>query len=170
MLEFFETNIPDPHHWTLNSKQNWTNCCNKCKSSCRDVFLEFITTNTPDPHHWTLNTCFGAFLPVWVHLEPFRYYTKLEAKRDKLVQLMQQFVPRCFVRIFRDECSRSTPLDPKLMFLCVSLRLRAFGTILLQHETCCKTSQTGAINEKVRAAMSCLNFSQQTLPINTIRP
>ena len=31
-----------------------------------------------------------------VHLEPFRYYTKLEAKRDKLVQLMQQFVPRCF--------------------------------------------------------------------------
>jgi len=33
--------------------------------------------------------------------------------------------------------------------------LRAFGTILLQHETCCKTSQTGAINAKVRAAMSC---------------
>ena len=155
MLEFFETNIPDPHHWTLNSKQNWTNCCNKCKSSCRDVFLEFYTTNTPDPHHWTLNTCFGAFLPVWVHLEPFRYYTKLEAKWDKLVQLMQQFVPRCFVRIFRNECSRSTPLDPKLRVWCVSFHLGAFGTVSLLHKTCCKTSQTGAINAKVRAAMSC---------------
>ena len=124
-------------------------------TSCHDVLLEFFATNIPDPHHWTLNSGFGAFLPVWVHLEPFRYYTKLEAKQDNLVQLMQQFVPRCFVRIFRNECSQSTPLDPKLMFLCVSLCFRAFGTILIQHETCCKTSQTGAINAKVRAAMSC---------------
>ena len=113
------------------------------QNSCRDVFLEFFTTNTPDPHHWTLNTCFGAFLPVWVHLEPFRCYTKLEAKQDNLVQLIQQFVPRCFVRIFRNERSRSTPLDPKLMFWCVFFYVGAFGTILLLHETCCKTHQTG---------------------------
>ena len=72
--------------------------------------------NAPDPHHWTLNSCFGAFNSVWVHLEPFRYCTKLAAKRAKLVQLMQKFMPRCHARIFRNECSRSTPLDPKLLF------------------------------------------------------
>ena len=79
--------------------------------------------NAHDPHHWTLNSCFGAFLSVWVHLEPFYNYTKLTIKCAKLVQLMQMFVPRSRVRIFRNVCSRSTPLDPKLMFWCVSFRL-----------------------------------------------
>ena len=97
-------------------------------------------------------------------MQPFRYYTKLEAKRDKLVQLMQQFVPRCFVRIFHNECSRSTPLDPKLMFWCVSFRLGAFGTVSLQHETCCKTRQTGESNAKVRATKSCCNFFASNAP------
>ena len=178
---------------------------------------EFFTNNAPDPYHWTLISCFGAFLFVWVHLGPFCYCTKLAAKRAKLVQLMQKFVPRCLVRIFRNErsrstpldlnscfcaflsvrvylgpfcyctklaakraklvllmqkfvprClvtifrnerSRSTPLDPKLRFLCVCFCLGAFGTVLLLHETCCKTSQTGAINAKVHATKSCRNFS-----------
>ena len=61
------------------------------------VLLEFFATNAPDPHHWTLNSCFGSFLSVQVH----------------------------------------------------------FGTVLLLHETWCKTRQTGAINAKVRATMSC---------------
>ena len=124
-----------------------------CKSSCPEVKSEFFATNTPDPHHWTLNTCFGAFLSVWVHLELFPYCTKLAAKRAKLVQLMQKFVPRCHVRIFHNEHSRSTPL--KLMFLCVSFRSCVFGTVLLLHETCYKTRQNGAINAKVHATMSC---------------
>ena len=117
--------------------------------------LEFFATNTPDPHHWTLKTCFGVFLSVWVHLEPFLYCTKLAVKRAKLVQLMQKFVPRSRVRIFRNERSRSTPLEPKLMFWCISFRLGAFVTISLLPETWCKTRQTGAINAKVRAMMSC---------------
>ena len=174
--------------------------------------LEFFGKNAPDPHHWTLKSCFGSFLSVWVHLEPFRYCTKLAAKHAKLVQLMQKFRPRCLVRIvcnessrstlldpklmfwcisfrsgafwtvsllhetwckssklvqlmqkfmprcrartFRNECSRSTPLDPKLMFCFVSFCLGAFGTVSLLHETCCKTRQTGTINSKVRATMS----------------
>src|SRR6185312_4690272 len=103
----------------------------------------------------TLISCFGSFLSVWVHLGPFCYCPKLAAKRAKLVQLMQKFVPRCLVRIFRNERSQSTSLDPKLMFLCVSFRSHAFGTVLLLHETCCKTCLTGAINAKVRATMSC---------------
>jgi len=150
-----------------NSKQNGTNWCNKCKSSCRDVFLEYFTVNTPDPHHWTLNTCFGAFLPVWVHLEPFRYYTKLEAKRDILVQLMQQFVPWCFVRIFHNERNQSTPLDPKLMFWCIALYLGAFGNVSLLHETRCKTCWTSTINAEVRDMMSYQNFSQRMHPSPT---
>jgi len=80
---------------------------------------------------------------------------KLDAKRAKLVQLMPKFVQRCLVRNFRNERSRSTPLEPKLMFWCVSFYLGAFGTVSLLHETWCKTRQTGVINAKVLAMMSC---------------
>ena len=172
---------------------------------------------------------FRAFLSVWVHLEPFRYCTKLAAKRTKLVQLMQNFMPRFRVWIFRNERSWSTPLDPKLMlwcvsfrssafwnsfatarnlvqntlnwcnycqsscndvlldffrnerswsapldpkliFWCISFRLGAFGTISLLHETRCKMGQLGAINARVRATKSHQNFSKQTLSIHTIGP
>ena len=50
--------------------------------------------------YWTLISCFHAFLSIWVHLGPFRDHTKLKAKRAKLVQLMQKFVPWCPVTIF----------------------------------------------------------------------
>ena len=132
--------------------------------------LEFFTTYAPDPHHSTRNSCFGEFLSVWVHLEPFCYYMKLAAKCAELVQLMQKFVPPCLVRIFRNLCSRSTPLDPKLMFWCISFRLGAFVTISVLPETWSKMRQTGAINVKVRATKSCHNFSQRTLTIHTIVP
>jgi len=61
-----------------------------------------------------------------VHFGPFRYCTKHSAKRAKLVQLMHKFRPRRLVRIFCNERSRSIPLDPKLMFWCVSIRSGAF--------------------------------------------
>src|SRR6185312_3766684 len=95
--------------------------------------VRICATNAPDPHHWSLNSCFVLFLSVWGHLEPFRYYMKLAVKRAKLVQLMQKFVPRCVVRNFRNKRSRSTPLESKLMFWCVSFHLGAFGTISLLH-------------------------------------
>jgi len=117
--------------------------------------VRIFATNTPDPHHWSLNSCLGAFLSVRVHFGPFCYCSKLGAKCAKLVQLMQKFVQWCLVRIFWNERSRSTPLDPKLMFWCVSFHLGAFGTISLLHKTCCKTRQTSAINAKVRVTMSC---------------
>ena len=56
---------------------------------------------------------FGAFRTIWVHSGPFGFLTKLGAKRAKLVQ---KFVPRGRVGIFRNDRTRSTPLDPKLMF------------------------------------------------------
>ena len=41
---------------------------------------------------------------------------KLDAKQGELVQLMQKFVPRSDIGIFRNERTQSTPLDAKLMF------------------------------------------------------
>src|SRR6185295_1556150 len=65
----------------------------------------------------------------------FGCLTKLGAKRAELVQ---KFVPRSRIGIFRKKRTRSTPLDPKLMFWCLSYRLGAFGTIRLPYETCAK--------------------------------
>jgi hypothetical protein len=93
---------------------------------------------------------------------------KLGSKWAELVQLMQKFVPRNRVGIFRNERTRSTPLDLEHMFWCVSHLLGAFGTVLLPYETNFKMGQTGAINSKVRATKVYRNFAQQTHPIDPI--
>ena len=59
-------------------------------------------------------------LSVWVHLAMFHYYTKLGAKRAELVQLIQKFVAWTHIVIFGNERTRSTQLDPKVMFWCIS--------------------------------------------------
>ena len=74
-----------------------------------------------------------------MHSEPFGCLTKLVAKRDELVK---KFVPRSRIGIFRNERTRSTPLDPKLMFCYVSYYLGAFGTVWLPYRTRCKTGRT----------------------------
>ena len=99
-----------------------------------------------------------------MHSGLFGCLTKLGAKRAKLVQ---RFVPRDRVGIFRNERTRSTPLDPKLMFWCVLYYLSAFGTVRLSYETWGKTGQTSA---KVRATKSGWNFSQRTHLIHPIDP
>ena len=75
-----------------------TGAINAC--SCHEVVSELFATNAPDPHHWTLNSCFVTFRKVWVHLESFRYYTKLGAKWAEWVQLMQKFIQRGRVGTF----------------------------------------------------------------------
>ena len=52
----------------------------------------------------------------------FGCLTKLGAKQAELVQ---KFVPRSHFGIFRNERTRSTPLDPKLTFWCISYNLCA---------------------------------------------
>jgi len=74
----------------------------------------------PNPPHWTPNSCFVAFHTVWLHLGPFRYCMKLGAKWAELVQLMQKFKPRSRIRSFRNECTQSNPLDPKVVFRYIS--------------------------------------------------
>ena len=54
----------------------------------------------PHPPHWTLNSCFGASRSVWVHLKMFHYYTKLSAKRVKLVQLMHNLCHEVILEFF----------------------------------------------------------------------
>ena len=73
------------------------------------IFCKEGTRSTPlDPKlmFWCILYYLGVF-------GPFGCLTKLGAKRAELVQ---KFVPRSRVGIFRNEGTRSTPLDPKLMF------------------------------------------------------
>src|SRR6185312_5186514 len=90
---------------------------------------------------------------------------KLGAKRAELVQ---KFVKRSRIGIFCNECTQSTPLDPKLTFWCVSYYLGAFGTAWLPYETRCKTGRTTA---KVRATKSHRTFRNErtrSTPLDTI--
>ena len=80
-----------------------------------------------------------------MRLVSFGCLTALGAKRAEQVQ---KFVPRSRVGIVHNERTRSTPLDPKLTFWCVSYYLGAFGTVWLPYETWSKTGRTSA---KVRA-------------------
>ena len=97
---------------------------------------------------WCVSYYLGAF-------GMFGCLTKLGAKRAELVQ---KFVPRSRIGIFRNERIRSTPLEPKLTFWCVSYYLGAFGTAWLPYETRCKTGRTRA---KVRATKSRRTFRKE---------
>ena len=74
---------------------------------------------------------------------------------------MQKFVPRRRFGMFRNERTRFTPLDPKLLFCYVLYHLGAFGTVKLPYETRCKTGRTSA---KVRATKSSRIFFAMNAP------
>ena len=95
----------------------------------------------------TPNSCFGAFHTIWVHLGTFGCLTKPDAKRAELVQ---KFVPRSRIAIFRDERTRSTPNEPKLKFWRVSYHFGAFGTVRMPYKTRGKMAERA----KVRATKS----------------
>jgi hypothetical protein len=107
---------------------------------------------------------FFAFRTICMHLGLFGCLTKLGAKRAELVQ---KFVPRSRGGLFRNERTRSIPVDPKLMFWYVLYYLGAFGTVWLRYETRCETRRTGP---KVRATKSRRNFSQRRHPVHPIGP
>ena len=135
------------------------------------------------------------FRTIWVHLGQFGSVTKLGAKRAELVQ---KFVPRSRVKIFRNEGMRSTPLDPKPMFFCVSYYLTRSRGRLFRNEGTLATRldhklifwyisynlgefgtdwehyetrcKMGRPSAKVRTTKSRRNFSQRRHPINPIGP
>ena len=90
-----------------------------------------------------------------MHSGPFGCLTKLGAKWAGLVQ---KFVLRSRIGIFRKERTRSTPLDPKLTFWCVWYYLGEFGTVCLPYETWYKMGGTSA---KVRATKSRGKFHKE---------
>src|SRR6185312_3426883 len=113
----------------------------------------------------SLNRRFGVFHTIWVHSGMFGCLTKLGAKRAELVQ---KFVPRSRVGMFHNERTRTTPLEPKLLFWCISYYyFGAFGIVWLPYETRCTTGRTSA---KVRAMKSSRNFLQRTHLIHPIDP
>ena len=120
----------------------------------RRTFRNERTRSTPLDNILT----FCCVRTIWVHSGPFCCLMKLCAKRAELVL---KFVPRSHVRIFRNERTRSNPLDPKLMFWCVSYYLGAFGTVWLPYETRCKT---GRIRAKVRVTKSRRIFFASNAP------
>ena len=123
--------------------------CNECARS---------TTLDPKLTFWGVSYYLGAFGTVWLP-----YETRCKTDRTSA----KKFMPRSRVGIFRNERTRSTPLDPKLTFWCVTYYLGAFGTVWLSHETQCKTGRTSA---KVRATKSRRNFLQRMHPIHPIGP
>ena len=76
---------------------------------------------------WYVSYYLGAFGTVWL---PYGI-------RCKTAELVQKFVPRSRVGIFRNERTRSTTLDPKLTFWFVLYYLGAFWTVWLSYETRC---------------------------------
>ena len=92
------------------------------------IFIHERTLSTPlNPKltFWCISYYLGAFGAVWL-------LTKLAAKRAELVQ---RFVPQSRVRIFHNKRTRSSPLDPKLLFWCVSYCLVTCGTVWLPYKT-----------------------------------
>ena len=124
------------------------------------IFRNEHTRSTPlDPKltFWCVSNYLGAFRTVWLPYETW----------CKMAELVQKFVPRSRVGIFRNERTRSNPLDPKLMFWCVLYHLGAFGAVWLPYESRCETGRTSA---KVRATKSRPNVLQRTHPIHPIGP
>ena len=83
---------------------------------------------------WCISYRLGVFVTVWL-----RYKTRWKTGRNSA---------KVRATKSRRNVSQRThpihPLDPKLMFWCVSYYLGAFGTILLPYETRCKMGQTSA--------------------------
>ena len=143
----------------LNAK--WAELVQKFvpRSRIRILRNEHTLSNPLDPKltFWCVLYHLGAFGTVWL---PHK-------TRCKTGRTSAKVHARSRVGIFRKERTLSTPLDPKLMFWCVSYHLGAFGAVWLPYETRCKTGRTSA---KVRAVMSRRNFLQRMHPIHPIGP
>jgi hypothetical protein len=67
-------------------------------------------------HERTRSTPLDPNLMFWGRFGTFHCCTKVDAKLAEQVPLLHKFAKQTHVRIFRYERTRSTPLDPTLMF------------------------------------------------------
>ena len=105
--------------------------------------------------------CFVLFRCILGCLVDFR--NSVQNGPNKCKSLWHEVVSQ----FFATNMPNPPPLDPKLMFWCLSYYLGSFGTVWLPYETWCKTGRTSAI---VRATKSRRNFSQRTHPIHPVGP
>ena len=119
--------------------------------------------NAPGPPHWTLNSCSGAFHTNFGTFGTVCLPYSVQNGQNWCKSLYHEVASEFFATNTIDP----PPLDPKLMFLCVSCYLGAFGTIWLCYNTQSKMDQTGA---KVRDTKSRQNFSQRTHSIHPNGP
>src|SRR6185503_20262806 len=92
----------------------------------------------------------GAFGTVWL---PYSVQNRQNWCKSSCHEVASEF--------FATNATDPPPLDPKLMFLCLSYYLGAFGIVWLCYNTLSKMGQTGG---KVRDTKSRQNFSQRTHP------
>ena len=131
-----------------------------CAPKSRRNFLQRmlpIHPSGPKLVFWCISYFLGAFGTVWL---PYETQCKMGQTSANVRATMSH-------RNFSKERTRSSPLDSKLTFWCVSYYLGAFGTVWLPYETRCKMGRTSA---EVRATKSLRNFSQRTHPIHPVRP
>ena len=180
---------PNPPHWTLNScfgvfRSVWVHLgsfryCMKLGAKWAElvklmqkfvpgsrvrIFLDQRTLSTTLDRKlifWCVCLCFGAFGIISLLHETWcktgwtgAIIAKVRATKS---------CHNCSQRMLTIHT-----IGPKTHVFVRFFHLGAFGTILLLHETCRKTRQTGTINTKVRATMSRYNSSHQTLLIHTI--
>ena len=117
--------------------------------SCVGIFRYECTRSTPlDPKLINL-VCFVLFGCIWDRSVDLRNSVQNWPTSAKVRA-------RSRIGIFCNERSRSTQLDPKLTFWCVSYYLGVFGTVWLPYQT-----QTGRTSAKVCATKSRRNFRNE---------
>jgi hypothetical protein len=128
--EFFETNAPDPLQLTQNSCFSAFRTVlllheSRCKTSRTGAIIAQVRkiksrrnfSQRTHPIH-----SIGPKTHVFGRFGPFYYGTKVDAKLAKLEPLSRKFATQNRVGIFRNERTRSTPFDPKLIVWGISDR------------------------------------------------
>jgi hypothetical protein len=154
MSENFATDTADPAHWTQNScfgafrTDSLLHEC-RCKTdrTCAinaQVCWTKLRRNLSQRTHWIHSI--GPKTNVLGRFGPFRYCRKVDAKLAGLVPLTHKFAKRGYVGIFCNERTRSTPLDPKLMFWGISDHFIT-AQILMQNWPNLRHYRTSLLNE-----------------------
>jgi hypothetical protein len=139
-------NAPDPLSLTQNScfgafrTVSFTHEC-RCKTG-RNGYINAQVCRTKLRQNFSQRThlihIIGPKTHVWQHFGPFHYCTKVDAKLAELVPLTRKFAKKVASEFFATNASDPLHWTQNSCF-------GAFRTILLLHESQCKTGRTSAL-------------------------